>query len=89
MKSQELFENKFVVYIITLIRLITVIPYKCVMIIVRSIAELGNFSSSNHPNGKEHYSCEYGSVKYYIYCGIAGMISCGVTHTTVVPLFSA
>ncbi|CAF4278968.1 unnamed protein product, partial [Adineta steineri] len=71
---------------ITLIRLITVIPYKCVMIIVRSIAELGNFSSSNHPNGKEHYSCEYGSVKYYIYCGIAGMISCGVTHTTVVPL---
>ncbi|CAF1222169.1 unnamed protein product [Adineta steineri] len=86
MKSQEIFENKFVVYIITLIRLITVIPYKCVMIIVRSIAELGNFSSSNHPNGKEHYSCEYGSVKYYIYCGIAGMISCGVTHTTVVPL---
>ncbi len=34
----------------------------------------------------EHHSCEYGSVKYYIYCGIAGMLSCGVTHTTVVPL---
>lgn len=36
----------------------------------------------------EHYSCEYGSVKYYIYCGIAGMLSCGVTHTAVVPLVS-
>ncbi len=34
----------------------------------------------------EHYSCEYGSIKYYIYCGISGMLSCGVTHTAVVPL---
>jgi hypothetical protein len=34
----------------------------------------------------EHDSCEYGSVKYYIYCGIAGMLSCGLTHTAVVPL---
>lgn len=34
----------------------------------------------------EHYSCEYGSIKYYIYCGIAGMLSCGVTHTALVPV---
>jgi hypothetical protein len=34
----------------------------------------------------EQNSCEYGSVKYYIYCGISGMISCGATHTAVVPL---
>ena len=34
----------------------------------------------------EHYSCEYGSIKYYIYCGISGMLSCGLTHTAVVPL---
>ena len=36
----------------------------------------------------EHHSCEYGSFKYYLYCGISGMLSCGVTHTAVVPLVS-
>lgn len=36
----------------------------------------------------EHYSCEYGSIKYYIYCGLSGMLGCGVTHTAVVPLVS-
>jgi len=31
-------------------------------------------------------SCEYGSLKYYGLCGVGGIISCGVTHTAVVPL---
>ena len=29
---------------------------------------------------------EYGSKKYYLLCGIGGAISCGLTHTAVVPL---
>jgi len=31
-------------------------------------------------------SCEYGSAKYYGLCGVAGILSCGLTHTAVVPL---
>ncbi|XP_076304677.1 solute carrier family 25 member 3-like [Tachypleus tridentatus] len=31
-------------------------------------------------------SCEYGSMKYYMLCGFGGILSCGITHTAVVPL---
>ncbi|KAJ8972120.1 hypothetical protein NQ314_000346 [Rhamnusium bicolor] len=31
-------------------------------------------------------SCEFGSMKYFILCGLGGIISCGTTHTLVVPL---
>jgi len=31
-------------------------------------------------------SCEFGSAKYYALCGFGGMLSCGITHTIVVPL---
>jgi len=31
-------------------------------------------------------SCEFGSAKYYALCGFGGMLSCGITHTAVVPL---
>jgi len=34
----------------------------------------------------ETYSCEYGSNKYYALCGLGGLLSCGITHTAVVPL---
>ncbi|XP_050724771.1 phosphate carrier protein, mitochondrial-like [Eriocheir sinensis] len=34
----------------------------------------------------EQNSCEYGSLKYYALCGFGGLLSCGVTHTAVVPL---
>lgn len=34
----------------------------------------------------ETYSCEYGSNKYYALCGLGGILSCGITHTAVVPL---
>ncbi|CAF1299725.1 unnamed protein product, partial [Didymodactylos carnosus] len=68
--------------------------------ITRSVVELGNkcpFSSpfyqsngdkrvSSATSGKEQYSCEYGSLKYYMYCGLSGVLSCGLTHTAVVPL---
>lgn len=31
-------------------------------------------------------SCEFGSNKYLILCGLGGILSCGTTHTFVVPL---
>jgi len=31
-------------------------------------------------------SCEFGSNKYYALCGFGGVLSCGLTHTAVVPL---
>ena len=34
----------------------------------------------------EEYSCEYGSVKFYALCGFGRVLSCGPTHTAVVPL---
>jgi len=36
--------------------------------------------------GKEEYSCEFGSNKYYALCGLGGVLSCGITHTAVTPL---
>jgi len=34
----------------------------------------------------EAHSCEYGSNKYYALCGFGGLLSCGLTHTALVPL---
>lgn len=31
-------------------------------------------------------SCAFGSTKYFALCGLGGIISCGLTHTMVVPL---
>ncbi|KAK0063830.1 phosphate carrier protein mitochondrial [Biomphalaria pfeifferi] len=36
--------------------------------------------------GDSDYSCEFGSAKYYAFCGLGGLLSCGITHTAVVPL---
>jgi len=34
----------------------------------------------------EETSCEFGSSKYYAICGLGGVLSCGITHTAIVPL---
>jgi len=34
----------------------------------------------------EEDSCEFGSNKYFVLCGLGGILSCGLTHTMVVPL---
>ncbi|MBN3315796.1 MPCP protein, partial [Atractosteus spatula] len=34
----------------------------------------------------DEVSCEFGSMKYYALCGFGGILSCGITHTAVVPL---
>lgn len=31
-------------------------------------------------------SCEFGSLHYFALCGVGGILSCGTTHTFVVPL---
>lgn len=31
-------------------------------------------------------SCEFGSTKYFLLCGIGGILSCGSTHTLLTPL---
>ncbi|RZF42194.1 hypothetical protein LSTR_LSTR004343 [Laodelphax striatellus] len=31
-------------------------------------------------------SCDFGSPKYFALCGLGGILSCGLTHTMVVPL---
>lgn len=31
-------------------------------------------------------SCAFGSAKYYGLCGLGGVLSCGTTHTMIVPL---
>lgn len=31
-------------------------------------------------------ACEFGSTHYFLLCGLGGIISCGSTHTFVVPL---
>uniref|UniRef100_A0A8C2Z7G7 Solute carrier family 25 member 3 n=1 Tax=Cyclopterus lumpus TaxID=8103 RepID=A0A8C2Z7G7_CYCLU len=38
------------------------------------------------PSTTEDISCEFGSSKYYALCGFGGILSCGITHTAVVPL---
>lgn len=37
-------------------------------------------------SGSEETSCEFGSGKYYALCGFGGILSCGITHTALVPL---
>merc|ERR1712165_434370 len=32
------------------------------------------------------YSCEVGTPKFYALCGFGGVLSCGITHTAIVPL---
>ncbi|OAF66659.1 hypothetical protein A3Q56_05621 [Intoshia linei] len=41
---------------------------------------------SDLANVAENYSCKFGDSKYYGLCGIGGILSCGLTHTAVVPL---
>ncbi|KAJ1520183.1 hypothetical protein ONE63_004396 [Megalurothrips usitatus] len=31
-------------------------------------------------------SCEFGSNQYFLLCGLGGILSCGITHTAIVPL---
>lgn len=36
--------------------------------------------------GKSDEEVEFGSMKYFLLCGLGGAISCGITHTSIVAL---
>lgn len=44
--------------------------------------------SLNHfnPLAVERSSYEFGSAKYFAMCGLGGILSCGLTHTAMVPV---
>jgi len=52
----------------------------------RTVAALSTTAHKPAAAGGEEVSCEYGSNKYYALCGLGGILSCGLTHTAVVPL---
>lgn len=45
-----------------------------------------NIAAAATPEPASGDSCEFGSNKYFALCGIGGILSCGTTHTFVVPL---
>jgi len=53
---------------------------KSILVPSRNIA----FASASPPSSSEEI--EYGSKKFFLLCGLGGILSCGVTHTAVVPL---
>jgi len=53
------------------------------MINENSVSNNRNFAACSTPEGD---SCAFGSTKYFVLCGLGGIISCGSTHTMVVPL---
>lgn len=57
------------------------VPFRHVC--VHHHVELQIFTTGLSPEGD---SCEFGSQKYLILCGFGGILSCGTTHTAVVPL---
>ncbi|XP_051852813.1 phosphate carrier protein, mitochondrial-like [Antechinus flavipes] len=45
-----------------------------------------SFISWARDRGQSEYSCEFGSFKYLALCSLGGVLSCGTTHTAIVPL---
>ena len=60
--------------------------YDVVMYAVVNVAvELTNTGSSGFSAGGGD-TVEFGSGKYFALCGLGGVLSCGITHTAIVPL---
>ncbi|XP_013142468.1 PREDICTED: phosphate carrier protein, mitochondrial-like [Papilio polytes] len=52
--------------------------------LTESVQPIQTIVASSEP--EQTYSCEFGSAKYFALCGVGGLLSCGLTHTAVVPL---
>ena len=50
------------------------------------VAKENPFGSPVKAAADSQYSCEVGTGKFYALCAFGGMLSCGITHTAVVPL---
>lgn len=53
---------------------------------LQEVAQANPFGTVVKANADNDYSCEPGSPKFYALCAFGGMLSCGLTHTAVVPL---
>ena len=49
----------------------------------QSLVRNHHIAAANTASGD---SCEFGSNKYFMLCGLGGILSCGITHTMVTPL---
>ncbi|XP_072027635.1 solute carrier family 25 member 3-like [Amphiura filiformis] len=68
-----------------------VTPAKCEAVSSQSVSPVPTNSQITTPRSisaaaTEEVSCEFGSSKYYALCGFGGILSCGITHTAIVPL---
>jgi len=50
------------------------------------LLEVANQNPFKPKCSESQYSCEPGSLKFYGLCAFGGLLSCGLTHTAVVPL---
>ena len=52
--------------------------------LVKSLVSTRSIAAAAVAEGE---SCEFGSGKYFMLCGLGGILSCGITHTMVTFLF--
>jgi solute carrier family 25 (mitochondrial phosphate transporter), member 3 len=62
------------------------IPLEFYVLLSMSIGLMRAKCAGGDNTPTSQYSCEYGSLKYYALCSLGGAVSCGFTHTAVVPL---
>ncbi|KAG9339978.1 hypothetical protein JZ751_022293 [Albula glossodonta] len=81
-------------YPTTLTQLARANPFSAPLFTLQQIQEPKQNPTAHGPSNRrlaaasvdEGDSCEFGSTKYFILCGFGGILSCGTTHTAVVPL---
>ncbi|XP_061085486.1 solute carrier family 25 member 3-like isoform X2 [Conger conger] len=80
-------------YPTTLTQLARANPFSAPLFTLQQIEEPKRRATAAEPSNRrlaaaavEDVSCDFGSMKYYALCGFGGILSCGITHTAVVPL---
>ncbi|KAJ8392323.1 hypothetical protein AAFF_G00076870 [Aldrovandia affinis] len=81
-------------YPTTLTQLARTNPFSAPLFTLQQVEEPKQSPKINGPSNRrlaaaavaEGDSCEFGSRKYLVLCGFGGILSCGTTHTAVVPL---
>merc|ERR1739847_14894 len=59
--------------------------YRSVDMLIKEVAQNNPFALPA-ACADAQYSCEVGTGKFYALCAVGGLLSCGLTHTAVVPL---
>ncbi|KAG5830777.1 hypothetical protein ANANG_G00314190 [Anguilla anguilla] len=89
---RNLFPRKM--YPTTLTQLARANPFSAPLFTLQQTEEPKGRTAASEPSNRrlaaaaveEGDSCEFGSQKYFMLCGFGGILSCGTTHTAVVPL---